>query len=104
MACLRITRNASVTGLQWTKVVSGRRWGITVPKAWLCHLTDYGIEFQILGVPLKSFTKGRLKSVIHLKTDPCDCYMENEFKSKKVGKEAETIKKTTVKVQARDTI
>lgn len=37
---------------------------------------------------------------IHLKTDPTECYMENEFKNRKVRTEAE---KPTAVVQARDT-
>lgn len=37
---------------------------------------------------------------IHLKTDPSECYMENEFKSRKVRTEA---KKTIAAVQVRYT-
>lgn len=47
-------------------------------------------------------TKGRLKSGIHLKIDPYDCYKKN-FKSKKVRGKAEIIKQVTAMVQARDT-
>lgn len=38
-----------------------------------------------------------------VKIDHSDCYMENEFKSRKVRIEAETIKEATGMVQARDT-
>lgn len=34
-------------------------------------------------VPLKGFNKVRLKSDIHLKTDPFDYYTEYEFKNEK---------------------
>lgn len=56
------------------------------------------------GIPSKVFTKGRLKSNIHLKTDLSDYYMENEFKNEICENSSkETIKEATLIIQARDT-